>query len=241
MALAALPIVRAPEDGGRGWIWWWAAAGGVAVGLIATLDSYSYRHTLMPVVALFALAAPIAAWRIVHGMSGGRLPAALAAALVLLLLAPQYAPILYHVRRHVPKPSVEPQRDRFYERLREVPARILLLNHGFYLYDAGRRPSLHLLALEDILRSRGNALLRRDPGYFDRRLSALVSGPSRPWILTDRPMETLGDHSNPWWRKIAARYAVRDSFPAIVEVELPLLGPNEAPRYLYAPVAAVAR
>jgi hypothetical protein len=233
--MAVLPgDARDPADR-RAEIWWWCAAGGFATAALATLDPYSFRHTLMPMIAALSVVAPIAAWRVVSARLGG-VSAALAVGLALLLLVPQYVPLLYSVRRYIPDSDGRALRHQFYDHLHAIPGRALLLNHGFYLRDAGARPSVHLLALEDILRAKGNALERRDPQYFDRQFAQLVSGSGRPWLVTDVPLDQVGDLSNRYWRVIAPHYDVRDSFPALSSALLPTAGLQQSPRYVYAPV-----
>ncbi len=231
-----LPGARRAETDGGPSIWWWAAGGGFATAALATLDPYSFRHTLMPMVTALALVAPMAAWHIARRLTDRAVPLAAALAGVLWLLSLQYVPMLFSVRHYIPQTNGRALRDALYQRLHQIPGRTLILNHGFYLPDAGERPSLHLLGLEDILRSEGNALARRDPTYFDRQFATLMNGPGRPWLVTDVPLEDVGDRSNRYWRVIARGYAVRDSFPALAEALLPSAGLQQSPRYVYAPV-----
>jgi hypothetical protein len=217
-------------------IWWWCAAGGLATGVLATLDPYSFRHTLMPMVAALAIVAPLSALLVARRLEGSRLPRVASVTIALWLLALQYVPLLYSVRRYIPETDGRALRAAFYDRLHAIPSRAMILNHGFYLRDAGGRPSVHLLALEDILRSNGNDLLEREPDYFDRQFATLISGPSRPWLVTDVPLPEVGDLSNRYWRVIAEHYALRDSFPSLADALLPSAGLQQSPRYVYAPI-----
>jgi hypothetical protein len=234
LAVAALLQRRPKGESPHGVeLWWWAALGGLGTGVMATLDPYAYRHTLMPMVTMLALVAPLAAWRLASGFGGLHRPVAIAA--VLWLLVPQYVPLLFSIRHYLPRADGWELREAFYERLHRIPGRAMILNHGFYLADAGERPSVHLLAIDDIIRARGNRLLAADPAYFERAFASLETGTDRPWLVTDVPLERVGDVSSPHWIRVARAYALTDSFGPLTQALLPTAGLQQAPRYIYAP------
>jgi len=238
--IGALRMGRArdatPDATGRQ-LWWWCLAGGIGTGVLAALDPYSYRHTIMPMIAALALVAPIAAFQITAGFAARRsrtssLPAV---AVALWLIVPQYVPLLFSLHHYLAPPHGIETRALFYAHLHAIPGRAIIVNHGFYLHDAGKAMSAHLLPIEDVLRAHGNALLRRDPGYFDRMFGALMSGAGRPWLVTDIPLAGVGDQSNRYWRTIAKGYALVDSLGPESEAMLPPAGVHASPRYFYAP------
>jgi hypothetical protein len=230
---------QSAEDGTRSLLWWYAWGGGIGAGLLATLDPYAYRHTMMPVVVALALLAPIAMQRLVRAVMGeGPAAAKAATALAATLLLFQYAPLAYSAHSYLPPPHAAATREAFYARLRAIPGRVLIPYHGFYAAEATGHTSLHLLAIDDIARAHGSALLRRDPTYFDRMFAPLRSGPNRPWILLDRPFAVTGDESRPWWLAIAPGYRLADSLGDVAVGLRPVAGLRDVPVLLYAPVEA---
>ena len=104
--------------------------------------------------------------------------------------------------------------------------------HGWYDLEAGGPGSLQNIALYDIERSNGNEILARDPHFLERMFEPLVSGPNRPAVLTDVPL----DRSGPLWMKIAPGYRLADSLGAISQALRPLTGNQHSLTYLYYPV-----
>jgi hypothetical protein len=228
-----------PDDDARSLLWWYAWCGGIGAGLLATLDPYAYRHTLMPVVVALALLAPIALQRVTRAVTGATAAAGAATALAAALLVLQYPPLAYSEHSYLPPPHGAETRAGFCARLRAVPGRVMIPWHGFYSYEATGRSSLHLLALDDITRAHGNALARRDPQALERLFAPLRSGPGRPWLLLDRPIEQTGDESRRYWLEIAPHYRLADSLTQFGPGLRPVAGLRDVPVLLYAPVDSV--
>ncbi len=226
----------APEADARGLLWWYAWGGGIAAGLLATLDPYAYRHTLMPVVVALALLAPIALQRVMRAVLGAAAAPATVTALTAAFLIVQYPPLAYSERSYLPPPHAAETRAGFYARLRQIPARVMIPWHGFYSYEATGRTSLHLLALDDITRAHGNGLAKRDPQALERLFAPLRDGPDRPWLLLDRPIELTGDRSRPYWLEVAPHYRLVDSLTRFGPGLRPVAGLRDVPVLLYAPV-----
>jgi hypothetical protein len=237
LGAAARVNARGDDEASRSLLWWYAWGGGIAAGLLATLDPYAYRHTMMPVVVALALLAPIALQRVLRAVMGPQAPGQTVAALASTLLLLQYAPLAYSTHSYLPLPHAAETRTAFYERLRQVPGRVLIPYHGFYSTEATGHSSAHLLAIDDIARAHGNALLKRDPDYFEKIFAPLRSGPNRPWLLLDRPLEVTGDESRRWWQELVPGYQLVDSLPSSIAIGLrPVAGLRDVPVLLYAPV-----
>ena len=238
LAMSTLMALIAIAAGLRVWkadtaIWWWAGLGGVAASLMATLDPYAYRHTLMPVFVAAAVLAPIATHRMFRaiGLEPGRATAWAAG----LLLA-QYLGILYPLRVYLPRHSGADAGQVFEARLRSLPGGVWVPDHGWYAGRAGKGTGMHMLALDDIIRSHGNALLRRDPRYLTRMFDSLATSPGRPWLVMDRPLSESGDVSRPLWESLEPHYRMVEDMGEALDGLRPLAGLRNGPRYLYAPV-----
>jgi hypothetical protein len=103
--------------------------------------------------------------------------------------------------------------------------------HGFYDWSAGKGTSLHIIALDDILRARGNRLLKRDPAFFDRMFEPLRTGPQRPAIVTDVELERSGH----LWASLAPFYRLEGELGWITEELRPITGNRFSPTYIYVP------
>src|SRR5262249_58978384 len=57
------------DEASRSLLWWYAWAGGIGAGLLATLAPHAHRHTMMPVVVALALLAPIALQRVMRAVT----------------------------------------------------------------------------------------------------------------------------------------------------------------------------
>ncbi|HEV2105730.1 MAG TPA: hypothetical protein VGU27_08365, partial [Candidatus Eisenbacteria bacterium] len=217
-AVLALPSRPWREPVG---IWWWMALGGAGTGFLATLDPYAYYHTLMPSLCGFALLGPLA----LHRLGADQRPEARPALAwaTALLLAVQFATLAYSPRALRPHPHGARTLARMVAFLRAQPRPTLVL-HGFYMDAAGRGTALDILPLDDVLRARGNHLLRRDPAYFERLFASVRSGPGRPAFVTDTTLESVGDASRPLWRSIAPGYRLAGDLGDLARELQPLAG-----------------
>ncbi len=230
----AVAMAMPPEQkrGGE-WLWYWAALGGVGTGLLATFDPYAYFHVLMPTIAALAVAGPIAMHRI-----GRRLePAALAPVFTTcLVLGLAYLPLLYPIRSLLPRPGAAAAHRDILAKLESLPGPVLMPYHGYYATMAGKGMGMTVLPLDDILRAKGNRLLRRDPHWFDRMFDSLRTGRVRPTIVSDTVLTKCGDASIDLWSSLEGPYRRTGDMGDLVERLRPLAGARNAPTWIYTPV-----
>jgi len=231
-ALLALALPGRPWRGATG-LWWWAALGGVATGLLASLDPYVYLHNVMPTVVSLAVLGPIALDRLAAALWPTRRGAGLAVAGLLITL--QFVPLLFPARTSLPRAGSAAAREPFLARLKGIAGPAMVPFHGFYGWSTGHGSSLHVLALDDVIRARGNRLLARDPRFFERMFARLERGPGRPVIVNDLPLEKSGVAARALWASIAPGYLVADSLGTLTEVLRPLVGFIEAPKLILVP------
>ncbi|MCC6350814.1 MAG: hypothetical protein IT347_14600 [Candidatus Eisenbacteria bacterium] len=230
-ALLSLAVRDENTDPRRA-LWYWTGFAAVGTGLLATLDRNAYLHVFTPTVVALAILGPLALDRLLRAFESATAARGVAAAAVLAVLAGQFVPLVYPIRLHIPRPHARQAHDQLIRRLRSLPNGAILPYHGWYDLEAGGRGSLQFIALDDILRSHGNSLLKRDPTYLERMFAPLAAGPGRPAIVTDVPLE----HSGPLWRRIAPGYALVDSLGDISKALVPLTGNQHSLTYLYLPV-----
>ena len=94
------------------------------------------------------------------------------------------------------------------------------------------------IALDDIIRARGNRLLRDDPGFVQRLFDRLANE-LRPMIVTDVTLEVSGIESKPYWEALARHYVLADSLGWVGETLNPIDGNHWTPRYIYLPRSVV--
>ena len=237
------------EERGGEWLWYWTALGGVGTGLLATLDPYAYFHVLMPTIASLAVAAPIALERIGRRLEASRGAAATPLATTgahagppplttCLVLALGFLPLLYPMHTLLPRPGAAAARRDIVEKLRSIPGPVLVPFHGFYGTLAGKDMGMTVLPLDDILRSKGNRLLKRDPHWFDRMFDSLRTGPDRPTIVSDTVFSKCGDASVQLWSTLEGPYRRTGDLGDLIERLRPLAGSRNAPTWIYSPVPA---
>jgi hypothetical protein len=230
----ALLSLAAPDPGTdrRRMLWYWAGLGAVGTGLLATLDKNAYLHVFTPSVVALAVLGPLALDRLLRHLESAAPPSRTAALAVLAVLAGQFVPLVYAPRLHLPRAHAAEAHDALIARIRALPNGALVPYHSWYDREAGGKGSLQFIALDDIERSRGNAILARDPAFLERMFEPLRSGPGRPAIVTDVTLE----HSGPLWRRIAPGYALAESLGKISAPLVPLTGNQHSVTYLYMPV-----
>jgi hypothetical protein len=233
LTIASLLSLAVPERPWRGpsGIWAWATLGALGTGVLATLDPYAYRHVLSPTMVALSIMGPLSlhrvALRLVAG--GGNRTAAVVVPTLLLVL--QFVPLVYPVRRQLPRPGGTIAHAVFMYRLHRLPGPVLMPYHGYYSWSAGRGSSLQIIALEDIMRSRGNRLLRSDPHYVERLFRPLREGSHRPAIVTDVPLSASGSP----WNTLEASYQLADTLGWLSEALRPVSGNPFTPSYIYLP------
>jgi hypothetical protein len=239
--LLSLALPERPWRGPRG-LWWWAGLGAFATGMMATLDPDAFRHVLNPTVVTLAVLGPLALALVSGAVCGGVSEDSRARRDVVLcaLLLVQFLPLAYSVRDERPHPRAREALTELHRRMREYPGPVVMIYHGFYAWQAGKATAFQQIALDDIVRARGNRLLRDDPGFMDRLFAPLVDGTLRPMIITDVALELSGMESNPWWRKVAPRYRLAGELGWISSALKPVNGNQWTPKYVYLPIDSVA-
>jgi len=189
---------------------------------------------LTPTVIGLAILGTIALDRLAQQLETGVVGrAGLATVIVYLVAAVQFLPLLYPVHSQMPRRHARAAAAEFAAKLKSFPDGVLLPSHGWYTTLAVGTSSAHIIALDDITRSRGNAILRRDPRYLEKVFAPLLAGPHRPVIVTDGPMASQG----PMWKFIAPGYRLADSLDSELSNTLrPITGNQYTPTYVYVPV-----
>lgn len=232
----SLALPRAPWRGPEG-IWMWAGVGAMGTGLLATFDPSAWRHVFLPTMVFLSVLGPVSLGRLADDWSarpGANRSRVFAAAYLLLLW--QFLPLVYSLKNEVPDPTAGAARARFEAELAAMPGPVIVLEHGFYAWRAGKGASLQIIAVGDIERAPGNRLEREDPRALERMVEPLLAGPGRPRIVTDEPMEACG----PLWAKVAGAYRLERDLGDMTEPLTPLSGHRLPPRYVYAPAEAAA-
>lgn len=237
-ALLSLGLARPPWRGREG-VWMFGGLAGIATGFMATLDPDAFRHVMNPTVVAFAVLGPLSLARLTAAfVPAAREPGAPVPAVAALSLSLLVVPLLYPVRSHLPHAGGRAAHAALIETLREHPGPVLVLYHGFYAWQAGKGTALQQITLDDIVRARGNSLLRRDPGYLERLFEPLRTGANRPMILTDVRLDHSGSESRELWREVAKHYRLAGELSREVErAANPVTGNHWTPRYLYVPLA----
>ena len=232
-ALLSLGVHDPDAEPGRA-LWYWTGLAAFGTGMLATLDPSAYLHVFTPTVLALCILGPIALDRIGRGLdatTGGK--AGRGQTLVMVVLAAQFLPLAYSVGRERPRPHAADVHAALIDRLRGLGTGAMVPYHGWYSTEAGGPSSLQFIALDDIQRSRGNAILKHDPGYLDRMFAPLASGPGRPAILFDYRLE----HSGHLWQMIEPGYRLADSIPQPMRGTLvPITGNQHSITYVYVPV-----
>jgi hypothetical protein len=228
-ALLSLGLPSRPWRGPGG-LWVWVGLGAVGTGLMATLDASAYRHVLMPTMVALAVLGPISLHRLlaalaprpdVFGPNG----------FACLALALQFLPLAYPMHEQLPHERGRDARAQLLADLRAEPGPVLMPYHGFYCLSAGKPTSLHIIALDDIVRSRGNPLLARDPQFLDRMFAPLHAGSGRPPIVTDIPLAESGR----LWAGLERSYRRVGSLGWISTALRPVTGNRFMPTWRYEP------
>ncbi|MEO5617017.1 MAG: glycosyltransferase family 39 protein [Candidatus Eisenbacteria bacterium] len=223
---------RGPE-----WIWHWTAVAGLATGVLSTLDPYAYYHVLMPTIAAFAVSGPVAMYRLGQRLgAGSAVPGAPIPAAVCVVLALQFIPLTYPMRTLLPRPGAQETYVATIKKLRELPGPILMPYHGYYATMAGKGMGMTVLPLDDIIRAKGNSLLKRDPQYFERMFDSLRTGPNRPTIVSDTVFAKAGDASLDLWRSLEGSYRLAGDMGDLIDRLRPLAGARNAPTWIFVPV-----
>ena len=219
-------------------LWWWTGLAAIGTGLMATLDPYEYLHVLMPTLAAFSLLGPLALERCSRPAAARTTVApgdALATACVLLLL--QFMVLTYSpFQRYWPRVEGAAALAAWEDELRHTPGPVAIPYHGYYGTLAGKGTSMHLLPLDDVLRAKGNSLLKRDPQYFEHLFATLRSGPNRPTLFMDAPLESCGNLSRPLWASLATGYRLSGRVGPVSEFLRAPDGYRGSPTLIYEPV-----
>ncbi len=222
-------------------LWVWAGIGAIGTGLLATLDPAAYRHTLMPTMMAFSILGPLSLHRLAREsmMAYASDPRA-AMGIVFSVLCLQFLPLYYPIHSRLPHPRAIEAYHAFVADLKDQPGDVLIPYHGFYDWSAGKPSSLHIIPLDDILRARGNRLLRRDPQYFARMFDTLQVGPDRPTLITDMPLDKSDAPwaSGPLWKSLVPYYRLTAELGWITVALKPVTGNPYAPAFIYDPVRA---
>lgn len=237
--LLSLGLPSKPWRGPSG-LWVWTGIGAIGTGLLATLDPAAYRHTLMPTMMAFSILGPLSLHRLALEATAYRANSRAAMTIVFSVLSLQFLPLYYPVHSRLPHPRAIEAYRAFMAELERHPGDVLIPYHGFYDWSAGKRSSFHIIPLDDVLRARGNALLRRDPQVIERMFDTLRVGPDRPTLVTDMPLDKTDDvwASGRLWKSLMPAYRQTSDLGWITNALRPVTGNPYAPAFIYEPVAA---
>ncbi len=237
LTVSSLLACALPESPwrGRSGLWFWAALGGAGMSMMSTFDPYAYDHVFMPTIVMLAVLGTISLAGLVRHLPAPARGPDLRLATGYAVLALQFVPMLYPVRTTYHHHDTRRVHENLMARLQAYRT-VMVPYHGFFADQAGLRGSLCVLPLDDIVRGTGNRLLRRDPQFFDRMFDQLRHGPGRPVLITDLPLERLGDVSQPYWASLAPHYRLVDDLGAFGDSLRPLLPGATTMHLVYAPV-----
>ncbi len=202
--------------------------------MMSTFDPYAYDHVFMPAIVSLAVLGTSSLASLVRRLPAPARGPDLRLATGYAALALQFVPMLHPVHSAYHHEDTRLVHDILLRRLRGYGS-FMAPYHGFYADQAGMEGSLCVLPLDDIMRGAQNRLLRRDPRFFDRMFDQLRHGPGRPVLITDLPLESLGDVSRPYWASLAPHYRLLGDLGAFGDSLRPLIPGATTMRFVYAP------
>lgn len=230
-SLLSLGAAERPNE--RVALWYWMGLAAVGTGLMATLDPYAYHHLFMPSMVGMCFLGPIALERVARQLdSGGSSGRGWGMVVVHLALFAQFVALLYPIHSLKPHSKAREAHAAFMEYLKTLPGDVLMPYHGWYDHQSGREGSLQIIPFEDIGRSRGNVLVKKDPKVLEHMLAPLLAGPKRPWLIMDEPIT----QANAPWPMLASSYELADTLGWITDALRPVAGNRFAPHYVYRPI-----
>jgi hypothetical protein len=233
-AIVSLGLPEAPWRGRAG-LWVFLGLAGLGTGFLATLDPSAWRHVFIPSMMAFSILGPLSLWRLSSAFGPGQAEArGRGAAFALLSL--QFVPLIYPFHAQSVHPGAAQARTEFLRTLREIPGPVIVVEHGFYGWLAGKGMAMQEIAFGDLERSPGDMLYLRDPKHLEKLVAPLLAGPGRPTLVTDEPIADVG----PVWSVVEPGYRMTrdlgDTFKALGGFG----GHRLWPRYVYTPVDSLA-
>jgi MFS family permease len=232
-SLLSLGLPEAPWRGRSG-LWVFLGLAGFGTGMLATLDPSAWRHVFIPSMMAFSVLGPLSMWRLASAFGPGAVEAR-GRGVAFVLLSLGFVPLIYPFHALSPHPGAARARTEFVRMLRETPGRVIVVEHGFYGWLAGKGMAMQEIAFGDLERSPGNRLFRRDPRHLEKLVAPLLRGPDRPVLITDELLADVG----PLWNMVEPGYRMSrdmgDTFQPLGGVS----GHRLWPRYVYTPVDSV--
>ncbi len=194
------------------WLVWALAFVGSA--WISRLHAGGWKNVLLPAYALLAALLAVTAGR-AYGKAGPLTRLVVLAAVLL-----QFGLLVFDPRDHLPSDATRAANDELVARIAAAPGEVWIPHHNGLVLAAGKEPTAHSMALQDVLR--GGA------GQPAARLEAGMEGAIEQgrWdlIILDAPM---------FEEELAKRYRFAGSAYADTSVGWPVTGARTRPERVY--------
>jgi len=233
-AVVSLGLPEAPWRGRAG-IWVFLGLAGLGTGFLATLDPSAWRHVFIPSMLAFSVLGPLSLWRLTGALGGGG-AATRARGAAFALMALQFVPLIYPIHGEAPHAGAAGARKTFVATLRAIPGPVIVVEHGFYGWLAGKGTGMQQIAFGDLERAPGDRLHRRDPRHLEKLLDTILHGPARPTLVTDEPLAEV----SPVWAHALPGYRMTRDMGDTLQALRGFGGHAAWPRFVYSPVDAAA-
>jgi hypothetical protein len=229
-AIVSLGLPDAPWRGRSG-LWMFLGLAGFGTGMLATLDPSAWRHVFIPSMMAFSVLGPLSLWRLARTFGPGAAEArGRGAAFALMSLG--FVPLIYPLHSEAAHGGAKQARAEFVQTLRDIPGPVIVVEHGFYGWLAGKGMAMQQIAFGDLERAPHDKLFVEDPNYVEKLLTPLRGGPGRPTLVTDEPLPDVG----PLWNLVDPAYRMTRDMGDTFKPLRGFGGHAAWPRYIYTPV-----
>ena len=229
-AIVSLGLPEAPWRGRAG-LWAFLGLAGLGTGFLATLDPSAWRHVFIPSMMAFSLLGPLSLWRFTQ-VAGTAESVARARGAAFALLSLGFVPLIYPLHSQSPHKGAGEAREMLVRTIRGIPGPVIVVEHGFYSWLAGKGTGMQQIAFGDLERAPGDRLYRKDPDHLLKLLDTLVHGSDRPTLVTDEPLADVG----PLWSRVVPGYSLSRDMGDTLQALRGFGGHAAWPRYVYSPV-----
>jgi hypothetical protein len=233
-SIVSLGLPEAPWRGRPG-LWIFLGLAGLGTGFLATLDPSAWRHVFIPSLLAFSVLGPVSLWRLTQLAPEGEARSR-ARAMSFVLLSLGFVPLIYPFHNEASHPGALAARTTLVQTVREIPGPVIVVEHGFYSWLAGKGTGLQQIAFGDLERAPGDRLYRLDPRHPQHLLEHLIREEPRATLVTDEP---LGEIS-PAWESVAAYFRMTRDMGDTLQALRGFGGHSGWPRYVYTPVSGPA-